>query len=84
MISKVSIPVSVEVYFDREKRKNFIRSICWQGKTYPILTQGFYHHFRKGKNLIHVFSVADQNLFFRLSLSSESLIWTLEEIYGDC
>jgi hypothetical protein len=84
MISKVSAPVSVEVFYDYQKRKIFIRSICWQGKTYSILTQGFYHHFRKGKTLIHVFSVADNNLSFRLSLNSESLVWTLEEVYGDC
>jgi len=84
MISKVSTPVSVEVLFDCKKRKIFIRSICWQGKTYPILTQGFYHHYRKGRSLIHVFSVADRNLSFRLSLNSESLVWTLEEVYGDC
>jgi hypothetical protein len=84
MISKVSTPVSVEVFYDHQKRKNFIRSIFWQGKVYPILVDGFYHHFRKGKTLIHVFSVAGKNLSFRLSLNSESLVWTLEEVYADC
>jgi len=84
MISKVFTPVSVELFFDCQKRKTFVRSIIWQGRSYSIIKQGFYHQYRKGKLLMHVFSVAGENLSFRLSLNSESLAWVLEEVYGDC
>lgn len=54
--------------------------IYWQGRTYTITKVGLHHPMRKGRTLFHIFSVTDDTTFFRLSLDTDSLLWTLEEI----
>lgn len=80
MIQKISVPVSVELAFDHKLRKVFPKCLLWDGKLYSITKVGLHHTYREGRVLFHVFSVATQNLFFRLVLDTETLHWRLEEI----
>lgn len=55
-------------------------SLTWYNRTYQIIQLGLHHTYRDGITRHHVFSVISQDLFFRLNLNTDNLIWTLEEI----
>jgi hypothetical protein len=80
MIQKISAPVSVSLVFDHRTRSVMPKEVIWDGRNYSILKVGLHHTYRAGRNLFHVFSVASENLFFRLVLDTETLHWRLEEI----
>lgn len=80
MTQKIDEGVSVTLVYDHERKKVFPKSILWQRRLYPIIKLGLHHTFREGRTLYHVFSVASQNLFFRLELNTENLQWTLKEV----
>lgn len=80
MLEKISVPVSVEMFFDGLNRKVVLKSIFWRGRSYGIIKVGLHHTYRDGRGLFHVFSVAGDTLFFRLVLNTENLHWRLEEI----
>lgn len=80
MIHKVSLPVSVSLAFDHEKRRVFPKWVVWEKRLYPITKLGLHHTYREGATLFHVFSVSTKTLFFRLVLNTETLHWKLEEI----
>ncbi len=80
MITKVDVPVSVELVFQAPTRKVFPKTVVWNGRDYPITKLGYKHTFRQGRTLIHVFSVASNGAYFKLQLNSETLHWKLEEV----
>lgn len=80
MIQKISIPVSVILSFDAQKRIVIPKRVRFDGKIYEIIKIGFHHTVRNGRTLFHVFSVASDTLFFRLVLNTDNLHWVLEEI----
>ncbi len=55
-------------------------SVKWAGRTYPVLKVGLHHKYSDGKILYHIFSVVSNNLFFRLSLNTDNLLWRLQEV----
>ena len=73
--------ISVITVFNEEKGLVMPKKIRWRNRNYLINNLAYYHRVRQGRNIIHVFNVTDGNLDFRLSLNSENLHWTLEEIY---
>lgn len=73
--------VSVITVFNHESGLVMPKKIRWHNRNYLINGLAYYHRVRQGKNIIHTFNVTDGNLDFRLSLNSENLHWTLEEIY---
>lgn len=80
MLQKISVPVSVSLAYDNDKKTVCPRWIIWNKRLYPVIKIGLHHTFREGRILYHVFSVASQNMFFRLVLDTETLHWKLEEI----
>ena len=72
--------ISVVTIYDREKGSVIPYQIKWQGKKYTINKIGYYHKVRVGRTMKHIYSVTDGNMFFRLSLDTENLFWTLEQI----
>lgn len=80
MIQNVSVPATVKTIFDHTKRVTFPKIVIWEGREYKILKIGSHHSFREGRTLFHIFSVVSENLFFRLSLNTDNLIWTVEQI----
>ncbi|MEI6691033.1 MAG: hypothetical protein WCL07_04800 [bacterium] len=55
-------------------------SLIWSGSTYPILKVGLHHRTYKGETLAHVFSVVGNNIFFRIELNTDTLLWRLQEV----
>lgn len=72
--------VSVVMVFDKNTETAGPQKIKWRGRIYEIKKIGYHHLVRQGKKLLHIFSVATNNLFFRLALDTENLHWHLEEI----
>ena len=80
MIEKIDEPVSVELIFNSTTRSVFPHLIRWRGRLYTIKTVGLHHRIKEGTTLLHVFSVSDGNLFFRLVLDTQNLHWKLTEV----
>lgn len=80
MIQKLSVPVSVDLYFDHQRRQSVPALVVWENRRYLILKVGLHHTYHQGRTLYHVFSVVAKNIFFRLVFNTETLFWSLEEI----
>ncbi len=72
--------VSVNLVFDCKTKRVTPKHLKRQGRLYTIIQVGFHHTYRSGRTLIHVFSVADGTMFFRLELNTETLHWLLTEV----
>lgn len=82
MTGLINEKVSVVTVFDHQAPKNVVLpwKIKWHGRIYTVHKLGYHHTLREGRKLLHIFSVTDGNLDFRLRLDTETLHWTLEEI----
>jgi hypothetical protein len=80
MIQKLDAPISVNLFFDHQKRTAIPKEIIWEGRTHQIVKIGLHHTYRLGRTLYHVFSVASDTSFFRLVLDTDNLFWRLEEV----
>lgn len=72
--------VSIVMIYDRTRASVMPVRMKWQGKYYPISTLGYHHKYKKGTTLIHIFSVSNDSMAFRLALDTDTLYWTLEEV----
>ena len=73
--------VSVLFTFNAETKAIKPQKLKWRGRVYPITKIGYYHKVRIGRNLLHIFSVCNDSLAFKLCLDSDNLHWTLQEVY---
>jgi len=80
MPEKIHESVSVDLVSEDHNGRIYPRFIKWHNRLYRITQVGLHHWLRKGRTLIHIFSVTDGNLFFRLAFDTDTLRWTLEEI----
>lgn len=80
MTQRIKAPVSVRLAFNHTLRKVYPETVVWEGKEYRIRKIGFHHCYRQGRTLFHVFSVASENVFFRLVMNTDNLFWEMEEI----
>ena len=80
MIEKINAPISVVTTYNHKKRTVVPAIVKWDGETYKIEHVGFHHMYRRGRTLIHSFSVSSKDTFFKITLNTESLGWKLEEI----
>jgi hypothetical protein len=55
--------------------------VKWNGRLYKIEKIGYYHPERRGRIVVHVYSVATESVSLVLEFNSETLIWMLKEIY---
>lgn len=72
--------VSMLTVYDRTTGLTAPKKLKWQDRIYKITKIGYHHRVRKGKKLIHIFSVCNETMAFRLKLDTETLHWTLEEV----
>ena len=72
--------VSVNLVFNCKTGQILPKHLGWRGRSYTINKTGLHHTYRSGRVLIHVFSVSDGTMFFRLELNTETLHWTLNEV----
>lgn len=80
MIEKIGEKVSVLSIFNKQLGLAAPKRIKWRNKTYDINKIGYHHKLKEGNKLIHIFSVSNQYLSFRLRLDTDNLHWTLEEV----
>lgn len=83
MIQKIVAPISVITSYNHTTRKTIPVRLKWEGREYSIEKVGFHHYFRKGRTMVHVFSVVTGSNFFRLELDTENLQWEVTEIADD-
>ncbi len=72
--------VSVHLVYDRKTQTVTPKHLRWQGQLHTISKVGLHHTYRRGRTLMHVFSVTDGTTFFRLELDTDNLHWTLMEV----
>lgn len=77
---KINEKVSVLTYYNEKTNKAAPYQIKWRNRTYTITEIGLHHTIKNGKTLHHIFSVTDNNTFFRLNLNTNNLHWIVEEI----
>jgi hypothetical protein len=75
--------VSATLQYNAHSHKSIPTRIIWQGREYNITKLGYHHTVRQGRTVVHIFSVANENTSFRLSLNSETLEWRLEEVFTE-
>ena len=72
--------VSVNLVFNHKTKQVIPKHIKWQGRLHTITQAGLHHTYRSSRTLIHVFSVTNGTMFFRLELNTETLHWLLTEV----
>jgi hypothetical protein len=80
VIQKLQAPISLLSLFNHKKRSFEPLLVVWEKRKYKVLKVGYHHKVREGDTLFHIFSLICENMFFRLKLDTDSLLWTLEEI----
>ncbi|MCH7761218.1 hypothetical protein IIA15_07470 [candidate division TA06 bacterium] len=59
------------------------RWFTWQGRRYKIEEVTYTWTEREGKTRLHFFAVTDGANFFKLCYNSETLRWSLWEVFSD-
>lgn len=72
-------PVAVLAKFDHGQIQPVI--VRWQGRRYWVQKLNLHHTMRKGKDLLHYFSVSTEVGDCTLSYSQDELRWTLLETH---
>ena len=79
--NNVNEKVTVISIYDCERGSVMPVKLKWRGHIYRINKLGFHHKVRQGRTLLHVFSVANESMFFKLILDTDTLSWSLQETY---
>lgn len=80
MLNSPHEKISVITSFNHATGAVMPRRISWNHREYTITKLGYYHRYRTGRSVMHIFHVTDGHLDFRLRLDAENLHWTLEEV----
>jgi hypothetical protein len=80
MLQNPNSPVSVIFASDHRRGQNRPFYLFWNSQKYPITKLAFHHTFSRGRTLFHIYSVLSNKLYFRLSLNTQTLSWSLEEV----
>lgn len=76
--------IGVLLTFDPYTGEVFPKKIKWQGRVYTIKEVGRHYPFRQGRKLLHFFGVvSENNTSFKLKFDTDTLHWTLEEIFDE-
>lgn len=81
MRESLNEPVSVVWYYNARTRSHRPYMLTWNNQDYYLGKVDFWHKTWEGRTQIHHFSVADKEggAYFKLSLNTDTLQWTLEE-----
>ncbi len=83
MNESVNQKISVITVYNIEAGTVIPRKLMWHGREYLINKLGYHHRVREGRTLLHIFHVTDGTTAFRLSFNTDTLHWTLEEVYDE-
>lgn len=79
----MSMPVGVLSIYNPHKNTFIPHKLKWNGRYYLVKKVCYHHMVREGRTPIHVFHVTDGALDFRLAFNTETLRWTIEDIYDE-
>lgn len=79
MVQQINEPVEVLVAYKRGA-KAFPKIMEWQHRIYRFRELGFVHPTAQGRRMLHIFTLTDGNMTYRLEFDAESLNWKLAEI----
>jgi len=80
MSEPINEPVSVILWTNHITRHVLPYAVYWHGRRYQMTKVGLHHTYRAGQTLMHVFSVTDGSVFFRLEMNAETLDWRLLDV----
>jgi hypothetical protein len=80
MLEHMNERVGVITVFNHIKNTVMPARVIWRERTYNITKLGYHHKVKSGRTTLHIFSVCNESMAFKLQFNTESLIWTLEEI----
>lgn len=76
--------VSVRFFYDRNTNRALPEEVIWQGRQYIVRQVAYHWPVRRGRKLVHIFSVVtENNTSFKLVYDTESLYWILEEVFDE-
>lgn len=78
MYSKILEPIEVLTAFKKDRVEPMV--FKWGNRHYQVKKVNLVHTERRGREKIYIFSVSDEANAYRLSFSSETLKWRLEEM----
>ncbi|OGG15472.1 hypothetical protein A3D77_06505 [Candidatus Gottesmanbacteria bacterium RIFCSPHIGHO2_02_FULL_39_11] len=80
MVTSIHEPISVLTLYHHATHTVIPKKLQWKERTYHINKLGHHHTVKKGEKLIHIFSVCNETLAFRIAFDTQTLEWMLEEI----
>lgn len=80
MQEKIHEKVSVITLYTKENGINMPVKLRWHKKLFFLTKLGYHHKYREGKTLVHIFSVSNSDIAFRLEFNTDTLSWTLMEV----
>lgn len=80
MTEKIQEDVDVITIYHSEKANTLPLKIRWRKKDFLMKKLGYHHTERVGRDLHHIFHVANDSVAFRLRHDTTNLSWTLEEV----
>ena len=84
MSDLINEKIAVITSFDPHTGRVFPHRIKWQGRVYKIKKVGLHYPVRRGRKLLHYFSViTENNTSFKVRHDTETLHWILEEVIDE-
>ncbi len=80
MVTAINESVSVDLLSNHLKGNAYPWVVHWRGRRYTITKIGLHHLLREGSILIHMFTVSDGTMAFRLRFDTQTLGWKLLEV----
>ena len=82
MRQKIDEEVSVVMYYSSRHKVAKPYLMTWQNQDYSVGAIDYYHAFKDGATLFHIFEFVnpEQTMWFRIKFDSSNLHWTLEAI----
>ena len=78
MYEKVAEPVEVLAAFRKDRTEPMV--FKWGNRHYHVKRVNLVHTERHGREKVYIFSVSDDVNAYRLSFSSETMNWMLEDM----
>ena len=78
MYSSISEPIEVLAAFRKDRAEPM--TFKWGNRYYQVKKVNMVHAERRGREKVVIFSVSDDANAYRLSFSTETLAWRLEEL----
>ncbi|MBI4139106.1 hypothetical protein HY479_03065 [Candidatus Uhrbacteria bacterium] len=78
MYEKVAEPIEVLAAFRQDRTEPM--TFKWGNRHYQVKKVNLVHTERRGREKIYIFSVSDDANAYRLSFSSETMKWQLDDM----